>query len=132
LYLAQSSNYNLITIMALQKLFGISWRTTISAILVVLGGLPGLIVYAGYAGAPWTKPVLGLCGFFVLVGGAFGLGNAKDANVTGIGTKATTDTTKDATAPEGPLVPAAAVMAKGDGAPPPLPDVAAPKPSPYS
>ncbi len=85
--------------MDLSKLLGASWKTSLGGIIFFIGGLGTLIIQAGYGDTKWGKIAVGISSAAALLGASFGLASAKDASVTGIGAKATTDTSKDATVP---------------------------------
>lgn len=83
-----------------EKLLGASWKTSLGGIITFIGGLGALVVQSGFAETKWGSAVTAISSAVALFGMSFGLSSAKDASVTGIGTKATTDTAKDATKPE--------------------------------
>lgn len=85
------------TNMNLSKFFGPSWKTTLGGIITFIGGLGALIAQAGLTDTKTGQIVTGISASVALFGVSFGLSSAKDASVTGIGDKATTDTSKDAT-----------------------------------
>ncbi len=82
-----------------QKLFGPSWKTTVSGIVVFIGGLGAVVSHTAIGPTPAGLIIESISEVFALAAGAFGLYQAKDKSVTGIGTKATTDTSKDGTVP---------------------------------
>lgn len=75
---------------ALTNIFGANWRTTAAGVI-------GYIITAAitaYQSGQWNAKAF-IAGLPFLIIGYF----AKDKSVTGVGAKATDDTTKDATAP---------------------------------
>lgn len=83
----------------LSKLFGPSWETTIGGIVVFIGGLGAIVAHTAIGGTPVGLTIETISEVFALLGASFGFYKAKAVNVTGIGTKATIDTSKDATVP---------------------------------
>ena len=81
----------------MNKLFGPSWKTTISGIVVFLGGIGAVVSHTALGATPVGLTIETVSEVFALAGAAFGFTQAKDKQVTGIGNNATTDPAKDGT-----------------------------------
>lgn len=76
-----------------------SWRSTLAGLISFLSGIGFVISQTAYVDTKAGQTLMAVSLVVGLFGASFGFGNTKDAQVTGIGNKATTDPTKDATCP---------------------------------